>query len=238
MPTTTDPKPVSATRDVPWNDVVRFVRQLSHDLRNHLNAVELQSTYLAELAEDAELKNEVQRLREMTYEIGVVLQKLTGAMSEAIPKVMNYRVADFVDDLREKIEADHPQESASIEWKVNVGDENLEIDPQLMQLALLELFDNAFYHEPGDGKLAVDARVEGDRFVFELREPKKTFAALTENWGRQPLLRVGRGHYGLGLHRVRVIVEAHQGQLQARYVSATSSLHTSVTLPLSGGGGA
>ena len=55
---------------------------------------------------------------------------------------------------------------------------------------------------------------------------KKTFAALTENWGRQPLLKVGRGHYGLGLHRVRAIVEAHQGQLQARYVSATLFLCT------------
>jgi signal transduction histidine kinase len=46
------------------------------------------------------------------------------------------------------------------------------------------------------------------------------------------LLKVGRGHYGLGLHRVRAIVENHQGQLQARYVSATSSLHTRITLPL------
>ena len=55
--------PGNATRDVPWNDVVHFVRQLSHDLRNHLNAIELQSTFLAELAEDAELKTEVGRLR-------------------------------------------------------------------------------------------------------------------------------------------------------------------------------
>ena len=86
---------------------------------------------------------------------------------------------------------------------------------------MLELFTNAFHHERGEGNLVVHARAEGGHFVFELREPKKTFAALTENWGGQPLLKVGRGHYGLGLHRVRVIVEDHQGQLQARYVSAT-----------------
>lgn len=223
---------MSATRDVPWNVVVRFVRQLSHDLRNHLNAVELQSTFLTELAEDPELKGEVQRLREMTYEIGVALQKLTGAMSEINPKMMEYRAADFIEDLREKIVADYPKESIAIDWHVNLGDEILQIDPQLMQQAMLELFANAFYHDRGEGNLSVNARMEDDRFVFELTEPKKAFAALTDNWGNQPLLKVGRGHYGLGLHRVRAIIEAHGGQLQARYVSATSSLHTTITIPL------
>lgn len=224
--------PRSATCDVPWNDVVHFVRQLSHDLRNHLNAIELQSTFLSELAEDAELKTEVRRLREMIYEIGVALQKLTAAMGPSSPQFMTYRAADFVDDLREKIAAERPKESGCIDWKVQLGDENLQLDPQLMQEAILELFANAFYHDRAEGNLVVHAQVEGGSFVFELREPKKSFAALTDNWGGQPLLKVGRGHYGLGLHRVRAIVENHQGHLQARYVSATSSLHTRITLPL------
>ncbi len=226
--------PRSATRDVPWHDVVQFVRQLSHDLRNHLNAIELQSTFLSELAEDAELKTEVRRLREMIYEIGVALQKLTASMGPSSPQLMTYRAADFVDDLREKIAAERPKESACIDWTVQLADENLQLDPQLMQGAILELFTNAFYHDRGEGNLVVHARVEGGSFVFELREPKKTFAALTDNWGGQPLLKVGRGHYGLGLHRVRAIVENHQGELHARYVSATSSLHTRITLPLPG----
>ena len=34
---------------LPWSDTVRFVRQLSHDLRNDLNAIELQSAYIGEL---------------------------------------------------------------------------------------------------------------------------------------------------------------------------------------------
>jgi K+-sensing histidine kinase KdpD len=227
-----NPTPNSTTPDVPWNDVVRFVRQLSHDLRNHLNAVELQSTFLAELAQDPELKGEVSHLREMIYEMGAALQKLTGAIGASTPQLMTYKAADFVDDLREKIEADMPKENGSIDWKVQLGDENLQIDPQLMQQAMLELFANAFQHDRGDGNLSVNAAVQDDHFVFELCEPKKSFAALTENWGRQPLMKVGRGHYGLGLHRVRAIVEDHQGQLEARYVSGTSCLHTAISLPL------
>jgi K+-sensing histidine kinase KdpD len=154
-------------------------------------------------------------------------------MSEANPRLMSYRAADFVEDLQEKIEVEWPKESGSIDWNVTLGNETLQIDPQLMQQAVLELFNNAFHHERGEGNLVVLAGISGDHFVFELREPKKTFAALTENWGNEPLLKVGRGRYGLGLHHVRVIVEAHQGQLQARYLSASSSLHTTITLPLS-----
>src|SRR6478752_7231292 len=40
---------------VPWSDTVHFVRQLSHDLRNELNAIELQSAYIGELTQDQEL---------------------------------------------------------------------------------------------------------------------------------------------------------------------------------------
>ena len=51
--------------NVAWSDVVHFIRQLSHDLRNHLNAIELQSAYISELERNDELKSEIKRLREM-----------------------------------------------------------------------------------------------------------------------------------------------------------------------------
>jgi K+-sensing histidine kinase KdpD len=41
-------------------------------------------------------------------------------------------------------------------------------------------------------------------------------------------------HYGLGLNRVRVIVEAHGGELNAQYDPKASALTTTVRLPLSG----
>ncbi len=61
--------PRSEPPTVPWPDIVKFVRQLGHDIRNNLNAVELQSAYLAELANELEIKGEVSRLREMISEI-------------------------------------------------------------------------------------------------------------------------------------------------------------------------
>jgi K+-sensing histidine kinase KdpD len=218
-------------------DVVKFVRQLGHDLRNHLNAAELQSAYIAEIAADPELQEEVKRLRAMISEVGASLQRVTSALGMPRLTTMPYGVADFMDDLRQKLAAEFAEQSAKIEWSVQVGDAILQIDPQSLQPAFIELFANAFRHGRGDGVILVEARIENNRFVCTIREPKQTFDRSTENWGREPLRSVGQGHYGLGLHRSRAIIEAHDGQLNARYDSNASCLLTTVVLPLGEAGG-
>ena len=218
---------------VSWTDNVRFVRQLSHDLRNHLNAAELQAVYISELTGDAELKTEIKRLRATIAGLGAILQKLLADLGQIKPSLMPYRAVDFVEDLRQKFAHDFPQESAAVNWDVQPGDAALNVDPQLLQQALLELFANAFQHQRGQGPLAATAKIDNDRFVFTLREPKAGFELSTENWGREPLRKISQGHYALGLNRVRVIVEAHGGELHAHYDPTESVLLTTITLPLS-----
>jgi K+-sensing histidine kinase KdpD len=226
-----NPKP-SPDIQVSMPDVVTFVRQFAHDLRNDLNAAELQSAYLLEIAENAETKDELKRLRGMIAEVGANLQKLTVALAQPRLTEMPYSAKDFVEDLRQRLTTDYPNESKKVEWDVETGDIELQIDPQLLLPALLELFANAFRHNPADGVLSATARTENGRFVFTLREPKQSFERSTENWGREPLRGVTQGHYGLGLHRTRAIVEAHGGELKARHDKDASSLVTTVTLPL------
>jgi len=218
---------------VSWTDNVRFVRQLSHDLRNHLNAAELQAVYISELTGDAELKTEIKRLRATIAGLGAILQKLLADLGQIKPSLMPYRAVDLVEDLRQKFAHDFPQESAAINWDVQPGDAALNVDPQLLQQAFLELFANAFQHQRGQGPLVATAKIDNDRFVFTLREPKARFELSTENWGREPLRKISQGHYGLGLNRVRVIVEAHGGELHAHYDPTESVLLTTITLPLS-----
>jgi K+-sensing histidine kinase KdpD len=217
---------------VPFPDVVKFVRQLSHDLRNHLNAAELQAAYIAEIAQDSEAKEEIKRLRAMISEVGTSLQRVTSVLGAARLTRMPYGAADLVDDLRQKLAADYPKESAKIEWHLPPGDVSLEIDPQALQPALLELFANAFRHERAEGAISVEVRIEKNRFVCTIREPKRTFERSTEQWGREPFGTAAQGHYGLGLHRARAIIEAHDGQLNACYDSSASALITTVVLPL------
>lgn len=230
-PTKTEEK-ASAGLRVPMPDVVRFVGQLSHDLRNNLNAAELQSAFLNEIVEDAEAKSELQRLRAMLSTMGNSLQRLTSSLAAITLTEMPYQAADFLQDLRAKIATDFPEQSASVRWSEKVGEASLLIDPQLLQPALLELFANAFAHARNAGEITAEAKVAGEDFSFALLEPKTDFAGSTADWGREPFKRVGHGHYGLGLYRTRAIIEAHHGSFNVRYEAAASSLLTNVVLPV------
>ena len=229
------PENKSDSLSVPWIDAVRFVHQLSHDLRNHLNAIELQSAYISELDGSAELKGEIKRLREMISRFSAVLQKLTG-LGEVKPNLISYRASDFVEDLRKTIGHEFPKESAEITWDIQGGNAMLNVDPQLLQQAFSEVFANAFQHDRGKGALIAAARIDGTRFVFTLGEPKARFESSTANWGREPFRKITRGHYGLGLNRVRIIMEAHGGEMHAEYDPKSSTLLTTLTLPLARGG--
>jgi K+-sensing histidine kinase KdpD len=220
---------------VPWSDTVRFIRQLSHDLRNHLNAIELQSAYISELERNEELKSEIKRLREMVSGLASILQRLSRAVDEVKPSLISYRAVDFVEDLRKRIGHDFPGEAAEITWDIQLGDAILNIDPQLLLEAFTELFTNAFRHDRGKSALVATARIDKNRFLFTLHESKARFELPTENWAREPLRKISQGHYGLGLNRVRAILEAHGGEMHALYDSEHSTLVTRLSLPASGG---
>ena len=220
---------------VPWSDTVRFVRQLSHDLRNDLNAIELRSAYIGELTQDQELTSEIKRLREVVSDMNSTLQLLSRAVGEVTPNVIAYPAGEFLADMRTQIERNSSKENHEITWDVQLQDGILNIDPQLFQEVFVELFANAFRHDRGKGPLVARARISDGRFLFTLHEPKAAFSSETQNWGREPLRNIRQRHYGLGLNRVRAIIEAHGGELQAQYDPKAATLVSTMALPMSSG---
>ena len=219
---------------VPWDDTVRFVRQFSHDLRNDLNAIELQSAYIAELTQDQELTTEIKRLREVASGMNSTLQLLSRAVGEVAPNLVTYPAGEFMADMRAQIERKFSKENHEITWDVQIQDGMLNIDPQLFQELFVELFANAFQHDRGNGALVAKSRISDGRFLFSLHEPKAAFSSDMRNWGREPLRNIRQRHYGLGLNRVRAIVEAHGGKLQVQYDPKSSTLVSTVALPMLG----
>src|SRR5947209_6224028 len=99
---------------VPWSDAIRLVRQLTHDLRNDLNAIELQSAYIAELEKNEELQGEIKRLREMVSRLASTLQRLSKDIGEVRPTLISYRATDLMEDLRRKIDDGFPKKKPEI----------------------------------------------------------------------------------------------------------------------------
>src|SRR6266571_5929485 len=157
---------------VPWSDTIRFIRQLSHDLRNDLNAIELQSAYISELETNEELLGEIKRLREMVSGMASTLQQLSRAVGDVKPTLISYRATDFMEDLRKKIDHDFPKQKTEITWEIQPGEATLNVDPQLLQEVFIELFANAFRHDRGKGRVLAKAEIDNDRFRFTLHEPK------------------------------------------------------------------
>jgi signal transduction histidine kinase len=217
---------------VPWSDAIRFLRQLSHDLRNDLNAIELQSAYIGELEKNEEIQSEIKRLREMVSGMASTLQRLSRDVGEVKPNLISYRATDLMEDLRGKIDHDFPKQNTEITWDIQPGNAMLNVDPQLLQEVFTELFANAFRHDRGKGPLLAKGKIDNHQFLFTLHEPKDRFDLATQNWGREPLRKISLRHYGLGLNRVRGIVETHGGKLHAQYDPNVSALVTTLTLPV------
>jgi len=160
------------------------------------------------------------------------LQRLARDVGEVKPNLISYRATDFMEDLRRKIDHDFPKQNTEITWDIQPGNAMLNVDPQLLQEVFTELFANAFRHDRGKGPLLAKGKIDNHQFLFTLHEPKDRFDLATQNWGREPLRKISLRHYGLGLNRMRAIVEAHGGKLHAQYDPNASALITTLTLPV------
>jgi K+-sensing histidine kinase KdpD len=228
--TEVDTAPAAANGNVSWENFVKFVRQLSHDLRNQLNAAELQSALIGELTNDAEIKSEIRRLRELVSQLGVTLQSLSTSVAEPRPTALPYGAKDFIADMQKKIAHEFPEKEQAVKWEVLPADATLNIDPELTEWAATELFRNAFRHDLAADMVQAHASVEGDWFTFSIREAK-TEEINPAQW--TPLQNVSHGHYGLGLRRARSIIAAQGGELTAKFDPASRTLTSTITLPCS-----
>jgi len=147
--------------------------------------------------------------------------------------VITYPAGEFLTDMRTQIERNFSKENQEITWDVQLQDGILTIDPQLLEQVFVELFANAFQHDRGKGVLVAKARISNGRFLFSLHEPKAAFSSDTQNWGREPFRSIRQRHYGLGLNRVRAIIEAHGGELKAQYDPEAATLVSTMALPMS-----
>lgn len=204
----------SGVEAVPFTRMAEFLRLLAHDVRNDLNAVDLLTAYIRDMAEEPGVRGELDQLRTAIRYGSERMQRLARAFQTPDPEKFPIPVGVLVEDVRARVERMHPEVFSRVEWEGIPGERVLSVDVGLMGEAFCELIENAASFA-ADGA-AVVFRVDfpgpgGVHFVLEQRlaETLVHMSGECELWGRKPFVSARRGHYGLGLFRVRRVLEAH-----------------------------
>ncbi|MDP9292092.1 MAG: hypothetical protein M3O82_07005 [Verrucomicrobiota bacterium] len=215
--------------EVPFERVATLIRQLTHDFRNSLNAIDLQTVFLSEIASEAEVKEEIKRLRDIIRNSAKALQQLSSLVQNPKPNLMDCPIEMFVQDFRDRVARNFSGESAAIEWQGEPSKRSVETDIELLNSALTELLKNAFHFRDSKAPFRIHTLVRGTDFVIELHEPK---IALVEpaDWEKGALRSSRRGAHGLGLVYVDRIIGALGARLSRRFVK--DELITEVLVPL------
>jgi signal transduction histidine kinase len=211
--------------EIPWARVAAFVRQHTHDVRNGLNGLELETALLQELVPDGEAHATVRRLRKQVRSIAEQLRVMSSAFQEPQPHAGPIAAHELLLIWREKHAAlpGAPQ----VRWEDALGAEQVSVDAEMLATVFSELLRNAAAFSPGT-EVSITARANDDAVIFELREPKQE-AVDTSAWG-QPFTTTRRDGYGLGLWAARRLIEANGGSMVQRCDG--DALTTQVVLPV------
>jgi signal transduction histidine kinase len=221
---------------IPFDRVSLLVRRVTHDVRNGLNALDLQVTLLSELIEDPETSAETMRLRDMIGNVTRMLGDLSAEFQDLSLTPIVCEAGLFLEDVKLRLDHEHADRMEAVRWEANVGDARIEIDLEAVLQALSEIFANAFAFGDAGTRIEFGAEATEAEVRFTIREEKSEEPEDLASWGREPLRNVQRGGLGLGLFRVRRIAEAHGGDLRHAYDSANARLITTLAIPVTAHG--
>lgn len=219
---------VKAEKDAAWREMAR---QVAHEIKNPLTPIQLSASLLRR-AHD-----------EKSDEFPAILERTTDVIDRQVRNMRDiakdfYRFAgehrapvpvDAAEILREVFELNAAwAETEGIELDLDTGAAGaeppiVEVDPDELRRALVNLVSNAMEAMDGSGSLHGQVRVEGDEVAITVRDTGKGIPAEVLERLFEPYFTTRSSGTGLGLAIVRRIVEDRGG---------------SVTLENAGGGAA
>lgn len=212
---------------IPLTRLAAFVRQHTHDVRNALNSLELETALLQELVADAEGHACVDRIRRQVRALGGQMRSLSVIFQEPRPDAALIAASELF--LMWKDQQAGLKEPLEVEWTDHLGGEKVNMDTTMMSAVFRELLANAAAFGTGT-KVTGSARCEGDDVVFELREPKNAVLD-TSRWG-EPLVTTRRGGYGLGLWSAQRLLAANHSRITQQQSPGDMALVTCVSVPV------
>ena len=223
--------PIQDEVSVPLERVAKFIRQLTHDVRNGLSATDLEAAFIEEISDDQEVLAEVRKLREMISDTAKMLRGISQYFQPASVHPIPWEAKTVMEELGKRVKTEFPEQFQAIQIADEFGGATVEIDLEQTLAILLTVLRNALQWLKEGAKISVRGMVKEGQAVLEIREPKKDFASDTppEEWGTEPLYSTRSGGYGLGLFLARKIARAQGGRLKIHF--AQDELLTTITLP-------
>lgn len=221
---------------VPFERVGALVSQLTHDVRNRLSGMQLQSALVGELLtapEDAEkARRALNVLRGIIEDYAKTLQRFSARFRVATPALLTYPAKMFTEDFRARLAQTLPDFAPQVAWTEDLADEAIPVDPEMAFAALGEILQNAAHFQERGEPVAAHAAVKAGRFEIELREHRAAVPSEPGTWGREPLVSTRSGGYGIGLFHARRLLAAQGGGVEFTHDPASAQLTTRVFLPL------
>ena len=219
-----DPQP-----EITWSQVAAFIRQHTHDVRNALNGLELETELLREVVTGEEATANVARVRKQLRGLAEQMRTLSAIFQDPQPVTAPIAARDLWLIWVEKNAA--LAEPLAIRWVEELGAEQLFVDAEMIALILRELLLNAAALSRGD-LMTATARRRGDEVIFELLVTTKA-AAEAGQWSEK-FSSTRREGYGLNLAAVRRLVEANGATLTQRQVPEEGVTTTQIAFPVLG----
>jgi signal transduction histidine kinase len=211
---------------IPCVRVAAFIRQHTHDVRNDLNSIDLESSLLQEIVAEGEARASVDRIRKQVRSLAQKLRALSARFHIGHPISGPLPAAALLSIWRERHGSlPNPPE---VRWQDKSNDAQVSADVEMLAEVFQELLNNAATFDKS-GPITISVKADKALVTFELREPKNA-PVDTELWGT-PFFSTRRGSYGLGLWTARRLIEANQGTFLQRYVPQDSVLVTQIILP-------
>lgn len=215
--------------DLDWPAIASFVRQHTHDVRNHIYGVELEATLLATTVADEECTETIKRIREQLHQLADKLARLSTQVADPSPAPGIIDAAELFLIFQEQA-ASVLRNGHEIDWSHTLEKEQLQVDAVMLAKVACELLSNAVAFGEG-GRIRVTGRAGGDSVVYEFREPKSS-PVETKRWGTTPFFTERRGAYGLGLWEAHRLVRANGGEIRHHYHPEKKELLSELSFPI------
>jgi len=212
---------------------------LAHEMNNPLNVVNSSLENLENEKDPARRREYMQRARNGIQRLGTIMRSLTEAANfeEALESETHelFDINDLIKSYVEGYRQLHPERI----FELDVPDRRVQIHgvPDHIAQMLDKLADNAIEFGDPDKPIVVSLRVENGTAMLSMLNDGPPLPVHLGERLFDPMVSVAQKnashtHLGLGLYIVRLIVDYHQGRVQASNRTESNGAQITVSLPL------